>query len=224
MKNKKRKTSGKKSTTRNLSGDKIIKKKTSKKNKSKRDFFINNFKESLLFIKESRNYIYSIVALFLFSVLIGFFVPVPETLQEEIVSFFEEIVRETEGMSLIELIMFIMLNNLQASFIGMILGVFLGIFPVISSISNGYIVGVAANLSANNAGFASLLRLLPHGIFELPALFISLGLGVRLGFSFIKKSSFKEDLINSLKVFLYIVVPLLIVAGIIEGFLIFVFS
>jgi len=37
-------------------------------------------------------------------------------------------------------------------------------------------------------GFLSLWRLLPHGIFELPAVFISLGMGLKIGmFIFQKK-------------------------------------
>lgn len=198
---------------------------TSKSSKKQKNFFINGLSDSLNFIKESKNYIYSVIAIFLFFVLIGFFVPVPSSIESQIVEFFEEIVGETEGMSALELVWFILWNNIRSSFIGMVFGVLFGIFPVFSSIINGYIVGVASSLSVSNAGFLSLFKLLPHGIFELPALFISLGLGVRLGFSFIKfeMSSFKEEFINSLKAFLFVVLPLLIIAGFIEGILIFLF-
>jgi len=36
-------------------------------------------------------------------------------------------------------------------------------------------------LSVGIEGYGILWRLVPHGIFELPAVFISLGLGIKLG-------------------------------------------
>lgn len=195
-----------------------------KRNKPKiNKIILDNFKESIVFIKESKNYIYSITALFFFFALIGFFVPVPVEVESEIIEFFKEILAETEGMSSIELILFITMNNIQSSFFGLFFGIFLGIFPVFSSIFNGYIVGFVSNISVANAGFLSLFRLMPHGVFELPALFISLGLGLRLGtwVFYSNKRDFKKEFIGSIKAFLLIVIPLLIIAGIIEGLLIF---
>jgi stage II sporulation protein M len=106
----------------------------------------------------------------------------------------------------------------------MILGIFFGVFPIITIIINGYILGYVALATTNAESFFSLWRILPHGIFELPAVFISLGLGLKLG-TFIfhddKIKSLKEFFVSSIKVFLFIIVPLLIVAAVIEGALIF---
>jgi len=187
----------------------------------------NEYKKSWNYIKESRNFIYIIIAIFLFFVLIGFFIPAPESLAEQILRFIEELLEKTSGMSQGELIRFIFLNNIQSSFFGMIFGVILGIFPVITMIANGYLLGFVASLSVKSGGVLVLLRLLPHGIFELPAIFISLGIGLRLGtFIFQKKivKSFRDYLLNSLRVFLFIVIPLLIIAALIEGSLIFLFG
>ncbi len=123
-------------------------------------------------------------------------------------------------MSQGELIKFIFLNNLQSSFYGMIFGVLLGIFPMIAAIANGYLLGFVASISVENGGFLVLWRLLPHGIFELPAVFISLGLGLKFGMFIFQKrklESFREYFFNSLRVFFLIIIPLLIIAGIIEG-------
>ena len=82
-------------------------------------------------------------------------------------------------------------------------------------------------LAINLEGGASLLKLLPHGIFELPAIFIALGIGLKLGtFPFQKEpeKSLKRFLGNSIRVFLLIVLPLLLIAGIIEGLLIFLLN
>ena len=182
------------------------------------------YKKSWKYLKESKNFIYAIIAIFLVFVLIGFFIPAPDSLAEQILRFIEELLEKTQGMSHGNLITFIFFNNLQSSFYGMIFGVLFGIFPIIAVIANGYLLGFVTSISVENTGFLILWRLLPHGIFELPAIFISLGLGVKFGTFILQKrklESFKEYFWNSLRTFFLIVIPLLIIAGIIEGSLIF---
>jgi stage II sporulation protein M len=75
-----------------------------------------------------------------------------------------------------------------------------------------------------------LFLLAPHGIFELPAVFIAIGFGLKLGVcslrmiisGFDKKENkfFAENLINSFRSFFLVIVPLLVIAGIIEAVLI----
>mgnify|MGYP001563260883 CR=1 FL=1 len=185
------------------------------------------FSKSWDYIKKSRNFIWSIVIIFLIFSLIGFFVPAPNLLSEKIIEFLKNIINKTQGMSQIELIVFIFNNNLQASFLGLITGIILGIYPVVAAVVNGYLVGFVGVLSVNEGGFSVLLRLLPHGIFELPAIFISLGMGIKLGtFIFQKKklNAFKDFFWSSFQVFVFIVIPLLIFAALIEGSLIAIFG
>ncbi len=182
------------------------------------------YKKSWNYLKESKKFIWIVLAVFLVFVLIGFFVPAPKSISEQIIKFMQELLEKTQGMSQGELIGFIFFNNLQSSFYGMALGVLLGIFPLMATIVNAYLLGFVASASVEQAGILTLWRLLPHGIFELPAVFISLGLGLKLGtFAFKKRKmkSFKEYFLNSLRVFFLIVVPLLVIAGIIEGSLMF---
>ena len=198
-----------------------------KRRKNKEKFFRNNYIQSWNYIKESKNFIYAVIIFFILFSLIGFFVPAPEGITAKILEFIEELLRKTEGMSQGELISFIFFNNLQGSLFGMIFGVLLGIFPLISVIANGYLLGFVASRSVQTEGVLILWRLFPHGIFEIPALFISLGLGLKLGtFIFQRKKikSLKEYFWDSLRVFVFIVIPLLIVAAIIEGSLIFYLS
>ncbi len=172
------------------------------------------------YIKDSKKFIYAILVIFFGFAIIGFFVPAPDYLIEQIMKFIEELLKRTEGLSAGQLIRFIFFNNVQSSFFGMIFGVVLGIFPVLAAISNGYLLGFVSAFSVSSQGVLSLWKLLPHGIFELPAIFISLGLGLKLGsFIFQKKKfeMFKKNLMNSLRVFLLVIIPLLIFAGIIEG-------
>ena len=192
-----------------------------KRKRGKKEFNLREqYKESWDYIRDSKKFIYFVIAIFFAFAIIGFFVPAPDYLIEQIMSFIEELLEKTKGLSQFQLIRFIFFNNLKSSFFGMILGVVLGIFPVLATIVNGYILGFVSAFSVSNAGVLSLWRLLPHGIFEFPAIFISLGLGLRLGTFVFKKDKqkfFKENILKSLKTFLYIVIPLLIIAGIIEG-------
>ena len=195
--------------------------------KSKKFNLKEEYKESWSYIIESKKFIYFIVSLFFIFTLIGFFIPAPESVSEQIFKFIKELLEKTEGMSQGELVMFIFFNNLQSSFFGMIFGILLGIFPFFAAVANGYLLGFVASITVENGGFITLWRVLPHGIFELPAIFISLGLGLKMGLIIFQKGSFlhkfeslRRYFWNSLKVFLFIVLPLLITAAIIEGTLI----
>ena len=174
-------------------------------------------KKSLSHIKQSRNYIYAVIGLFLLSTIMG-------VVFNQHLSFLDETLREllekTINLSPIELISFILLNNSLASILGVVSGIILGIFPITSSISNGVVLGYVLS----KVGILEFWRLLPHGIFELPAVFISFGLGIKLG-SFIfaknKIKTLKQNLGLSIIAIVYIIIPLLIIAAIIEGALIF---
>ena len=181
------------------------------------------YKECWEYLKESKKFIYLVMGIFFVFTMAGFFIPAPEYLSEQIMKFIEELLIKTEGLSQFQLIKFIFFNNLKSSFFGMILGILFGVFPVLATIVNGYVLGFVAVLSVSHAGIPSLWRLLPHGIFEFPAIFISLGLGLRLGTFVFKKNEWKflkKNLFKSLKIFVLIIIPLLIVAGVIEGCLI----
>lgn len=197
--------------------------KKNKKSNDKNSFLAENYLKSWKFIKESRKFIYTIILVFFCFALIGFFLPVPESFADEIMKMIEEIVRKTEGMSQFSLIKYIFLNNLQSSFLGLILGIFFGIFPVLFAAFNGYVLGFVALLAIEAEGGGVLWKLLPHGIFELPAVFISLGLGIKIGglvFHSAKSGFFKDYLWEFARTFIFVVIPLLLIAAIIEGSLI----
>ena len=186
--------------------------------------FKEEYSESWKFLKLSKNFIFVAIGIFLIFGIIGFFIPAPEEISLKIFEFIQELLAKTQGMNQRELVGFIFLNNLQSSFLGLVLGIFFGIFPFLALLSNGYILGFVASISVELGGFSSLWRLVPHGIFELPAIFISSGLGLKFGSIFFQKEklkSFKEYFYNSLRIFLLIIIPLLIIAAIIEGILIF---
>lgn len=189
--------------------------------KRKKSFdIIEEYKIGWKYLGESKKFICAIIGIFSFFVLFGFFIPPPEFLYNQIMEFIKELVEMTKDMSMPQLIGFIISNNVQSTFFGVLLGMFLGFFPIINAIANGYMLGFVSSLSVENGGFLVLWKLLPHGIFELPAVFISLGLGLKLGTFILQKKkleSFKNYFTNSIRIFLLIVIPLLVLAGIIEG-------
>ena len=197
--------------------------KTKRKIKRKENKLKIGWKDSLSYLKETLPFIYAIVGLFFASSVFSFIFP------EQFV-FFNDLIRDlrgqVEGLGLFGLTWFILQNNVTSAFTAMVLGVFLGVFPVFNALINGTLLGYVFSLASAEAGFGVIIYLVPHGIFELPAIFIALGLGSKLGmFIFSGKgkraSEFKRRFWNSLTVFFFVVLPLLVIAAIIEGLLIF---
>lgn len=186
-------------------------------------FVYKNFKLSLDYLKKTKNYVWFSLILFFCIGIFGYLFPV--FFEEQILKIISELIEKTEDLGGLQLIKFIFINNLKSGFFAMIFGIFLGIVPFIVAVMNGYVLGFVANKTISIEGILVLWRLLPHGIFEIPAIMISIGLGLRLGlFLFISKNKnwkeFKKWVGDSLRVFVFIVVPLLVLAAIIEGVLI----
>jgi stage II sporulation protein M len=181
---------------------------------------LEKYKEFWKFIKESKIFILTILGLFLVSGFVGFFYP--EIYADILKKVIKEMLEKTEGMDFSQLLAFIIYNNLKTSLLGLLLGLLFGIFPMVVAVINGYLLGFVFNSIYNVNGFREFWRILPHGIFELPAFFLSLGLGLRLGYVlFFKNKEFKHNLKMCLQIFFYIILPLLLVAGLIETSLIF---
>ncbi len=196
------------------------------KNKKKKvsKGLVKEYKESLNYLNESKNFIFIIVGIFLVSSIFGYFFEPPESVYNQLISYIRELIQLTEGMSHLELIVFIFLNNLKSSFFGILFGIIFGVFPVIAAFVNGYFLGFVSRITTSAEGFTILWKLVPHGIFELPAVFLSFALGLKLGtfiFKKDKKQSFIDYLWNSIRIFFLFVLPLLFLAAIIEGTLIF---
>src|SRR6056297_2121636 len=175
------------------------------------------------YLKKSKNFIWFSIGLFFLFTLIGFFVPLPSDIQNEIIEYFRKLVLETQGFNFWQMFEFLFTNNSVATFVGLFSGVLFGIIPFFNIVTNGFVLGFASSLSVLENGLFSLWRIFPHGIFELPAVFISLGLGIKLGsFIFLKNPwiKFREFFINSINVYIFIILPLLIIAGILESILI----
>ena len=64
----------------------------------------------------------------------------------------------------------------------LISGVIIGIIPIFAMGSNGFILGVMYRHAAEVSGYSkAALKVLPHGVFEIPALLIAASYGLWLG-------------------------------------------
>lgn len=189
-----------------------------KKAYRKRNFIYDNFIEALSYLKI--NYIYFIIAIVLMLLgsligyfgIIGIFSPGLEKIINQFVSeSVAEIIKETETFNPVQLTFFIINNNIKTAFVGIVSGIFLAISPIMIIVFNGYVLGfvaeVTVNSSKNSEGIFVLWRLLPHGIFEIPAILLSIGLGIKLGlYPFLLKGKLKGffSLIITLVIFLFL--------------------
>ncbi len=151
------------------------------------------------YLKESKTAINIIMILFGIGILLGLSGAI--YLQDILSPLLKTIAQKTADLSAPELMLFIFTNNSLTSFLGLLYGIFAGIFPIFAALFNGILVGYVISLTIGVVSIYELWRLFPHGIFELPAVFISLGVGLNLGisiiFNFFKK--FKKN--NIMKFF-----------------------
>ena len=118
----------------------------------------------------------------------------------------------------------IMTNNLGVAFMSFALGITAGIGTIYMMAFNGLLIGVigtACWLSGMSLQLWSFVA--PHGVLELPAIFISGGAGLRLAYGLLfpgflpRRESVARDGTEAVKLLLG-VIPILIVAGVIEAF------
>ncbi len=186
------------------------------KRKKQTDFW-KQFMEAMSYLKKSRNYFYAITLIFICGGILGFIFSSELGFLDEIL---KNLLEQIEGLGTWGIILFILQNNLKSAFYGMAFGILLGIFPVAASLFNGLVLGYVMKGVWLDSGLSEFWRILPHGVFELPAIFISLALGVKLGmfvFSKNKGTEFMERAKNSMIIFVFIVIPLLVIAALIEG-------
>ena len=116
---------------------------------------------------------------------------------------------------------------LFASILILFSGVLFEIIPILSIGANGFLLGVLYRQVSEVLGYSkAALEVLPHGVFELPALLLAASYGLWLGVMVVRRMRGKEStplrfhIRHALRQFLVIVFPLLIVAAAIETALI----
>ncbi|WP_300609579.1 stage II sporulation protein M [Methanohalophilus sp.] len=178
---------------------------------------------------EIRTYVNEIKQLLLLSIVVFFISAVagyvftsmnPEmadlSLQE-----LESIVELMEGLTPLQIMLLIFLNNSIKSLFAILLGVLLGIIPFLFLAYNGFLVGVVSYVFSDKGLIFILAAILPHGIIELPMIFLSVAIGMRVGIASFdvvrgRPSNVKEELTRGLSIFFRFVVPMLLIAAVVE--------
>ncbi|MCT7950651.1 stage II sporulation protein M [Ancylothrix sp. C2] len=119
----------------------------------------------------------------------------------------------------------IMVNNIGVAFRAVAGGITAGIYTIFILFFNGLLIGAVATLvGQNNLAYPFWAFVFPHGSLELPAIFFAGGAGLLIARGLLLPGKFRLG--DSLKFYGYQaaqlvfgIVPMLFVAGIIEGFI-----
>ena len=120
-------------------------------------------------------------------------------------------------------------NNTTACAMSILFGILPFIFLTLISLSlNGFMIGIVLGFSKATTGASMIksfvLGILPHGIFELPALIISMSMGIYLCLTLTLKIFGRgkikiiELFKGYLRIFISLIIPMLIFAGFIEAY------
>ena len=179
----------------------------------------------MIFDRTIKPYIMILAFIFGASFFAGILAPV--SIQKEANEAFKFIAEEFQGLSGGTLFFYILSHNLLASILILVSGVLVGIIPILAIGANGFLLGVLHRQAAEILGYSkAALEVLPHGVFESPALLIAASYGLWLGVMVVRRMRGKEStplrfhIRHALRQFLAIVFPLLIVAAAIETALI----
>ncbi|MCI8270840.1 MAG: stage II sporulation protein M [Erysipelotrichaceae bacterium] len=137
---------------------------------------------------------------------------------------FTEVFDDAGNLSVVGLL----LNNVRACMAAIGLGIIPFLFlPVIALVTNSAIIGTLFGLSMElGLPIGTMIAgILPHGIFEIPALIMAISLGIYvckgITMRILKKreGSLREDLADAGRFLALIILPLIITAAVIEAYI-----
>ncbi len=182
-------------------------------------------KDDLAYLKSIRIYIILAWALFFLTAFMGYFTA--EMAPEEAASWTKELEMLKWIMDLPPLLimMIIFLKNLLACAMAVLLGVGLGLVPLLVAITNGFLLGIVSYGAIQKAGVLYLMAgILPHGIIELPTVFLCIAIGLRLGYLLVltilrEEANLAGEMRLAVHLLLCWAMPLLFLAAAIETFI-----
>jgi stage II sporulation protein M len=182
-------------------------------------------KDDWAYLKSIRGYILLSVALFALTTIMGYFAA--ELDPEMAASWTKELemLKWIMNQPPILIMIIIFLKNLLSCTMAVLLGLGLGLVPLLVVTSNGFLLGIVSYGAIQKAGVLYLLAgILPHGIIELPTVLLSIAIGFRLGHQLIFTLLREEaDLSGETRIAVHFlqrwIMPLLLVAAAIETFI-----
>lgn len=123
------------------------------------------------------------------------------------------------------IMLLIFLNNAIKTFLALILGLAFGLVPSLFIMVNGFMIGVMIYVVQQTKGTLFFLAaIVPHGVFEIPALIVSCAIGLHLGMQSYfalrgRNVDIKHEFRNAMYFYLRRVLPVLFVAASVETFI-----
>jgi stage II sporulation protein M len=168
----------------------------------------NHYRQIRRDLNEVRKYILAAVLIFVAGNILAILIP---SLGERVISAFLGYFKTFENKNVLELVVAIFLRNAFSAFFAILFGFLFGLVPVFGAAFNGIAVGAILHLNPLN-----FFKIIPHGLFELPAMFITWGLGIWCAGGLFHSPPISFRIKRSLNIYLSIIVPLLIIAAIVE--------
>ena len=184
-------------------------------------------KKDIEYFYSSKNYFLAAVAVFSISFAAGVLISAKNPgASEKLLEMMKDTYGGITALDPFERMLEIFKNNVRTSFVALMGGLVFGLIPFVIVAVNGTVLGIIVELFFRKQGaFFVIAGILPHGIIELPMVLISVGIGFRLGhiaYLSMRHQKTMHELIHELKLgiffFLKIVVPLLLLASLIESY------
>ena len=145
-----------------------------------------------MFDRTIKPYILILALVFAASFLAG--TVAPASIMRQMTEMFQTIVGNYKGFAGGALFFNILVQNVMATIFVLISGVALGIIPTLAIGSNGFGLGVLYRQAAELSGYSkAALKVLPYGVFEIPALLIAASYGLWLGVMVVRRMRGKES-------------------------------
>ena len=174
------------------------------------DILVKHYQQIWRDLNEVRKYIFVAILIFVAGNILAILIP---SLGERVISTYLEYFKTFENKNDLELLIAIFLKNASSALFAILFAFLFGLVPLFGAAFNGIVVGAVLNLNPLN-----FFKIIPHGIFELPASFISWGLGIWCAGGLFHSPPINFRIKRSLNIYLSIIVPLLIIAAIVEVF------
>lgn len=178
-----------------------------------------------MFDRTIRPYLLVLILIFAASFLAG--TVAPSAIRQQMAEMFQVVVGNYRGLAGGMLFFNILVQNVMATIFVILSGVIVGIIPTFAISSNGFGLGVLYRQASEVSGYSkAAIKILPYGVFEIPALLIAASYGLWIGVMAIRRMRGKESTLlrfhmeHAFRRYFAVVFPLLIVAAAIETALI----
>ncbi|WP_094226899.1 stage II sporulation protein M [Methanolobus psychrotolerans] len=178
------------------------------------------------YVHELKPFIWTSLLIFVLSTITGYaYYTINPSYALDSLSGLEELAEMIKGLSPLEIMLLIFVNNAVKMFFAVLLGFALGIIPFGFLVLNGFVLGVFAHFQVVENGTLFIIAgLTPHGIIEIPMLIVSSAIGMKIGYVALQTlrsepADLKAEIIRGIKFYLHWLFPLIFLAAVIETFI-----